>query len=449
MRLPNKQLKPHTSMSAFLLLFPLLTLFFMLGGVAVFCFDEDSSFPFGQSHRFFSSTLPSLMKSLLSTLPFGAKIISCCASSGNYVMNRRNPILQIFYLILVVGGFFVWLYVGYPYIPNPRLGEIHQFLPFLAVNFTMWTFFVASRASPGYVTKNNSRQMEKVYPYDGFIFVTGRTCSTCGTPRVARSKHCRMMGKCVERYDHFCPWINTAVGARNMKWFLLFVFSSATFLLYGAYVLGSLLLFFVDRDRLWDVKFVNSATQEIVDADLRIVFQYMLGNHGALMFLFVLCVVMGFTLCIFFLYQLYLVSYGVTTSENIKWGTVSDFYSSDRWKQVVSQRLKDPNQKSDADILRDSRQPLEDRTVEHFPNEMPQNLYTKGGLFSNLKELVYPPSLKSAHKAEVVKLPVVVAVAASGGATVLTTETSVSSPPPPIIVEEPSKSKKANSKKKN
>ena len=48
-------------------------------------------------------------------------------------------------------------------------------------------------------------------------------CSTCEIVRPLRSKHDRFTNRCVEKFDHYCPWIGTAVGARNYKEFFCLI----------------------------------------------------------------------------------------------------------------------------------------------------------------------------------------------------------------------------------
>lgn len=47
-----------------------------------------------------------------------------------------------------------------------------------------------------------------------------------------RAKICRETKACVERFDHFCPWVGNVVGARNQRYFVLFtIFTALTALL--------------------------------------------------------------------------------------------------------------------------------------------------------------------------------------------------------------------------
>merc|ERR1739848_251135 len=40
-------------------------------------------------------------------------------------------------------------------------------------------------------------------------------CVVCCRLRSSRSKHCRECGRCVERFDHHCPWVGTCVGINS------------------------------------------------------------------------------------------------------------------------------------------------------------------------------------------------------------------------------------------
>src|SRR5262249_39063447 len=95
----------------------------------------------------------------------------------------------------VRAGFLVFLQLGAPLIPNKRLSSFHLFFPFVHVNFTFLAFVKASTTSPGLVTRANVDALGALYPYDGFLYVK-RTCKTCGTPKVPRSKHCKMINRC-------------------------------------------------------------------------------------------------------------------------------------------------------------------------------------------------------------------------------------------------------------
>ncbi|OSD00059.1 zf-DHHC-domain-containing protein [Trametes coccinea BRFM310] len=51
-----------------------------------------------------------------------------------------------------------------------------------------------------------------------------RYCHTDGFLKPMRAHHCRACGTCVLKYDHHCPWIGQCVGARNHRFFLIFLF---------------------------------------------------------------------------------------------------------------------------------------------------------------------------------------------------------------------------------
>mmetsp|Transcript_13181 Transcript_13181/g.37064 ORF Transcript_13181/g.37064 Transcript_13181/m.37064 type:complete len:408 (-) Transcript_13181:2502-3725(-) len=51
-----------------------------------------------------------------------------------------------------------------------------------------------------------------------------RRCHKCNDNfKPARAHHDSVTGRCIVKFDHFCPWVGNAVGATNHKFFVLFV----------------------------------------------------------------------------------------------------------------------------------------------------------------------------------------------------------------------------------
>lgn len=48
-------------------------------------------------------------------------------------------------------------------------------------------------------------------------------CHTCRVLKPLRSKHCRVMRRCVNKFDHYCPFVYNAVGRDNYKYFFTLV----------------------------------------------------------------------------------------------------------------------------------------------------------------------------------------------------------------------------------
>ncbi|EXJ66023.1 uncharacterized protein A1O5_10637 [Cladophialophora psammophila CBS 110553] len=63
-------------------------------------------------------------------------------------------------------------------------------------------------------------------------------CSTCYNYKLDRAHHCRELGRCVLKMDHFCPWVGGIVSETSFKYFIQFTFWAALFCLHTLVVMA-------------------------------------------------------------------------------------------------------------------------------------------------------------------------------------------------------------------
>eukprot|EP00916_Digyalum_oweni_P026921 GHVL01044200.1.p1 GENE.GHVL01044200.1~~GHVL01044200.1.p1 ORF type:complete len:375 (+),score=17.18 GHVL01044200.1:26-1126(+) len=249
----------------------------------------------------------------------------CCGSRGpailngiwKYMFRQKNPIVQIFYLAITLGGYFGVYIFGNPMIPGPYLTWWHKYSTPALVFIGVWIFYKASETSPGYVTKENEKRVVSQYAYDGHVFKENK-CSTCLTVKPARSKHCSLCNMCVIRYDHHCIWVNNCIGEGNYRIFCIFLLHHAVLCLYGAFVGCAILMGEVKSRNLLNATFINPLTGALKQANHWVVFQYLLVTHPVIMCVALMCAIMGFVLLCFLLMHLRLAAWGLTSNESMK-----------------------------------------------------------------------------------------------------------------------------------
>ncbi|KAJ7979013.1 S-acyltransferase [Quillaja saponaria] len=113
-------------------------------------------------------------------------------------------------------------------------------------------FYRCSSKDPGYIKMNvhDSQDMKDDEPLlkieiNNPALLDGnwsQLCATCKIVRPLRAKHCSTCDRCVEQFDHHCPWVSNCIGKRN-KWdfFVFLVLEVSAMLITGAVTLTRVL----------------------------------------------------------------------------------------------------------------------------------------------------------------------------------------------------------------
>lgn len=132
---------------------------------------------------------------------------------------------------------------------------------------------------------------------------TGMIMVVMGTERAElieyRAKFCRETNTCVERFDHFCPWVGNAVGARNYGFFFLFVTGCVLNAIYVNAVSWADIAHHM-QDSSWDA-FRESSKDRLADV-----------------FLIIYTIIIALCISPLFGYHCWLISNNQTTNENLK-----------------------------------------------------------------------------------------------------------------------------------
>ncbi|OWZ11799.1 Palmitoyltransferase [Phytophthora megakarya] len=98
-----------------------------------------------------------------------------------------------------------------------------------AVSFTMIgvTLYKTATSDPGEVFTSYDEKLHNIrWLVESKLPSATKLCLTCLHKRPLRGKHCAELNSCIAKFDHYCPFVVNAVGARNHAAFLGFLFSA-------------------------------------------------------------------------------------------------------------------------------------------------------------------------------------------------------------------------------
>jgi palmitoyltransferase ZDHHC4 len=179
---------------------------------------------------------------VIARLLFGNLIVDLMTAMMDYLMNKPNPLIQLFYLVIAGGGFYIYVTVAFKkYIPSPMVSSYHVYTGSVIMLVCYYSFFMASFVDPGVlIDKQAVKLAKKRYKFDELMYTRENECVTCKFEKPARSKHCSVCNVCVEKFDHHCIWINNCVGRKNYRYFLTFLGLHCIIVTYGL-VIGILI----------------------------------------------------------------------------------------------------------------------------------------------------------------------------------------------------------------
>lgn len=222
------------------------------------------------------------------------------------IITGPNPVFLLFTFLLIIVPVFLFLERDASKISAKPFGSFAVFLVMVFSIASLIFLGFAALTEPGIINRQTGDGEFGGDFHTEFIVdvVNGQSlqrkwCDTCRLYRPLRARHCRDCDNCVHRFDHHCPWIDNCIGARNHRYFILFIASTA--------ILASLVFFSI----LWVVYLDD------VSGTLEGYFEAMF-TEGHRYFVLVVSMGTAVVLSNLTLYHIHLVGRNLTTAEHMK-----------------------------------------------------------------------------------------------------------------------------------
>ncbi|KAI0241791.1 putative palmitoyltransferase ZDHHC4 [Lamellibrachia satsuma] len=235
----------------------------------------------------------------------------------DHVFFQRNCCFQVFYVLLMLLGHFVVIVEALPYLYKSQPDFNHVLMPMALLTVNMVFFVMCSWSDPGVICKDNHSTYTNVYEYDGAMYKTRNVCPTCHFSKPARSKHCAIYNKCIFKFDHYCLWVNNAVGGLNHRYFLAFLLSLIAVCFDGVLLIMRALLCFIEQYNMWNLHYLDSHNKPH-PITIRVLAQSLFLQFPRLVILNAVLILTTVVMTGFIGYHMWLVATNATTNERYK-----------------------------------------------------------------------------------------------------------------------------------
>jgi palmitoyltransferase len=111
----------------------------------ILCADPNGNSIMSKMHRVIFLWFPEKLKRHSDF--FLVRFLYCCS---NYVCKSNNPIIEIFYLLIALGGYITYIHLGFRiHFPNSEVGFYHFYWGCVLAFFAFFSFYLVCSVGPG------------------------------------------------------------------------------------------------------------------------------------------------------------------------------------------------------------------------------------------------------------------------------------------------------------
>lgn len=118
-----------------------------------------------------------------------------------------------------------WLVASFPTFAREYTSGTFQTVAALSILAMVYCLYMTATSNPGVVATLYHEKLHNIRTLvESKRPSATKLCLTCLHRRPLRAKHCAELNACIAKFDHYCPFVNNAVGAENHHFFYGFLF---------------------------------------------------------------------------------------------------------------------------------------------------------------------------------------------------------------------------------